>query len=88
MVARINTSRYAIGSFTSEKTYELTINHETGEAENCFCPAKHFNPSVPCKHMIAYNQEVQRAATFILLQRMVQEKQETARAWREYAEMA
>ena len=76
-----------IQSFTSTATYGLVIDETTGQATDCGCKDRLYRHR-ECKHMKAFDAEVQRAATFILLQRMIQEKRETARAWREYAEMA
>ena len=77
-----------VKSFTSEATYKLHINEHEGHAVACECKSFQFGKGRACKHMVAFDEQLQRAATFILLQRMVQEKQETAKAWREYAEMA
>jgi hypothetical protein len=68
-----------ITSFTSTEKYGLTINEHTGEVEECKCKSFHFSGRrYTCKHSQEFDKELQRAATFILLQRMVQGMHETA----------
>jgi len=75
----------AIKSFTSEKTYDLTINEKTGVAEDCQCNSRHFNPGKACKHQREFNGEVQRAARFLLAVRAVREMEYQWKANREMA---
>jgi hypothetical protein len=63
----------AVKSFTSEKTYNLSINEQTGVAEDCQCKSRHFNPGKACKHQREFNSEVDRAARFLLAVRQVRE---------------
>ncbi len=71
-----------ITSFTSETTYRLTICEETGTAVDCSCPDMQFrghrNNHI-CKHMAAFQTQLDRAARFILLQREIAEKEANAR---------
>lgn len=70
-----------IQSFTSNQKYDLTICSETGTAVDCRCPdqqrrghrADHI---AGCKHMRQFNAEIQKAATFILLKRQIEESEQ------------
>lgn len=56
-----------IASQTSDTRYFLTIDDD-GHAVQCSCPDRQHRSYKPsCKHMDAFNAEVQRAATFQLL---------------------
>ena len=55
----------------TNKKYFLTI--ENGNAVQCSCPDRIHRAYKPCcKHMIAFNQEVQRAATFLQLKATIE----------------
>ncbi len=71
-----------ITSFTSETTYRLTICEETGTAIDCSCADMKYRGhrnNHQCKHMLAFQTQLDRAARFILLQREVAEKEANAR---------
>ena len=75
----------AVQSFSNtEKKYDLTIDERQGVATDCGCPDRQYRHH-ECKHMRQFNAEVQRAATFILLQRQVSDIEQTARINREMA---
>lgn len=74
-----------VKSFSNENTYSLTINERTGVAVHCTCKGCQYSKKHNCRHMKAFNEEVQRAATFILLQRRVKEIEYQAWANREMA---
>ncbi len=79
MVAQIN-------SFSTEDiTYSLTINERTGVAVHCTCKGCQYTKEHNCRHMKAFNTEIDRAATFVLLQRQIQEMHDEARRNREMA---
>jgi hypothetical protein len=77
-----------IASLTASKQYDLTVN-ECGQATDCKCNdriyRKQYKPS--CKHMDGYNvafeAEVERAATFLALKSTIEGMAETARCYRE-----
>lgn len=73
-----------IASFTSNATYGLVIDETAGQATDCGCKDRLYRGR-QCKHMKALNQEVQKAARFILVQNKVREIEETARCYRELA---
>jgi len=83
-----------IKSFTSNKTYSLTIDSESGRAIDCSCPdmrgrghrIEHISKG-GCKHMQEYEVQLQRAAAFILIERMVRETEASNRFNRERAAM-
>ncbi len=71
-----------IASFTTEATYSLTICSETGTAVDCSCPDMKYRGhryNHQCKHMLAFQTQLDRAARFILLQREIAEKEANAR---------
>jgi hypothetical protein len=75
-----------ITSFTSAEKYGLTINEQTGEVDECKCKSFHFSGRKhTCKHSQEFDKELQRAATFLLLQRQVSDIEQTARINRELA---
>ncbi len=52
----------------TNKKYFLTIDEQTGHATACQCPDRQHRSWKPsCKHMDAFNAEVNKAATFLLL---------------------
>lgn len=75
----------AIQSFTSSEQYNLNIHEHSGEATSCSCKSFQFGKGRACKHMVAFETQLNRAATFILLQNKVREMQETSRCYREMA---
>jgi hypothetical protein len=78
-----------ITSFTSQATYGLVIDETTGQATDCKCNDRYYRKQykASCKHMNAFNvafeAEVERAATFLALKAQVQGMEETARCYRE-----
>lgn len=74
-----------VASFTSETKYNLIINEHTGEVTGCQCKSFQYGKGRPCKHMVAFDEQLQKAARFILAQNRVREIEETARCYRELA---
>lgn len=75
----------ALKSFTNTETYSLVINERSGDAAHCTCKSFQFGRKATCKHCDAFNAEVQRAASFILLQNKIREMEYTWKANREMA---
>ena len=68
-------------SFSSETQYKLSICESSGTAVLCDCPdmrhrGHRLDHIAGCKHMREFNAEIQRAATFILLKRTIEEAEQ------------